>query len=117
MKRRYCLILCSLILTGCYRNWPQLDALVNQVDCTTSKSQAVTLAQKAGASVEWDPTYKVLSIVKEQDALALQFVPVSFGSQLLRLDSVSAARSTIRYLGLHRQQGEVVTMLRCGSTT
>jgi len=107
------MVLVSLALTGCYRNWPQLDALTNKMTCDTTKSQASSLAHKFGAAVEWDPSYRVLSIVKEQDALALQFVPATYGSKVLRLDSLSVARSNIRYFGLHRQQGDVSVLLRC----
>ncbi|NRA52762.1 MAG: hypothetical protein HRU23_01335 [Gammaproteobacteria bacterium] len=115
MIRACYVVLASLALTGCYRNWPQVDALTNKVTCETTKSQASSLAQKFDATVAWDPTYLVLSVVKEQDALALQFVPVTYGSKVLRLDTLSVARSNIRYFGLHRQQGDVEVLLRCKS--
>ena len=73
MIRACYVVLASLALTGCYRNWPQVDALTNKVTCETTKSQASSLAQKFDATVAWDPTYLVLSVVNAICASDLWF--------------------------------------------
>jgi hypothetical protein len=103
----------SLMLPGCYRNWDELDAFTKQITCHTTKSQAIALAQEYNTNVEWDEEYRVLSISKEQDAIAIQFIPETFGAKTIRLDTVSAVKSHITYLGLDRLQGDIYLILRC----
>lgn len=113
MRNNGYLVLLSLVLSGCYNNWHELDAFVNQIDCDTTKSQAISLANSYQAVVSWDKTYRLLSIGKEQDAVAIQFVAESYGSSIIKLDTVSAVKSHITFFGLDRRQGDIQLILRC----
>ena len=108
-----CLVIVLLMLSGCYSNWEQLDSFAKQFDCDTTKSQAIALAKQQKTSYEWDESYLVLSIVKEEDAIAIQFIPESYGSSIIRLDTVSKVKSHITFLGLDRSQGDTELVIRC----
>ena len=117
MNKTCCLLAMCLTLTGCYSNWEQLDSFANKIDCDTTKSQAIALAKKHQTHYQWDEEYKVLSISKEVDAIAIQFVPISYGSQLIRLDTITGVKATIQFFGLDRRQGDTYLILRCNMPT
>ena len=107
----------SFILSGCYSNWPQLDSFADHIDCDTTKSQLIALADQHQTAYQWDDQYQVLSVNKADDALAIQFVAVSYGSDLIRLDTVTAVKSQITFFGLDRTQGDPYLILRCNMPT
>ena len=107
----------SFILSGCYSNWTQLDSFADRIDCDTTKSQLIALADQHQPAYQWDDQYQVLSVNKADDALAIQFVAVSYGSDLIRLDTVTAVKSQITFFGLDRTQGDPYLILRCNMPT
>ena len=107
MKLIVCMI-AALSLAGCYANWPELDDLAVEIDCKMQRQDIELLAKDYQAQSLWDDETKALTLRRFDDAIL-----VVFDQRQKRLATVAKTRSTIKYFGLIRSQGDVDIVKRC----
>ena len=98
----------TLLLSGCYGNWPALDDIAGEISCDMQRPQLESLAKDFSASTLWDEENNALTLQRFDDAIL-----VVFDQRQKRLATVVKTSSEISLFGLIRSQGEVTVVLRC----
>jgi len=101
------IIITTVISSGCYSNWQNLDAFVAKISCNSTEKQISKVTKLNFISHEWDAQHHILSVYKNSDAIAVSF------NQKGKLLSISASKSQIKLFGLFRKQATAVTILNC----
>ena len=96
-----------LLLSGCYRSWPQVEQFAGEISCTDSRAAVIRLADHYQAEIFGDPQAELLQFQKMADAVLVQF------DRQQQIVLVAVHRADIRFLGTYRQLASPEVITRC----
>ena len=101
------MLISSISLSACYRQWPQVDDFASKVNCHDTKASLIALAKTYPARVIKDNDSHSIQIQKEADTVVIQF------DKNQTITRVSVFKVKLILLGLHRRQLTPFTLLDC----
>lgn len=94
-------------LSGCYRQWSDVDTFAKLIRCDSTKATITKLAKDYQANVLIDPQSQSVQIQKEMDTVVIQF------DRDEKITRVSVFKIELVFLGLHRRQLSPYIQLTC----